>query len=344
MAFPITPPIAPMLAKLEREVPRGPGWLYEPKWDGFRAIVFRDREKFHIASRNALPLERYFPELIDVLREGLPSRCVVDGEIVIATAKGLDFDALQLRLHPAASRVNMLAKKIPSSFIAFDLLAKGVRDVRDQPLSRRRKDLESSIRPSRHLLLTPQTDDSTVAEQWFDRFEGAGLDGIIAKKSDLKYVPGERVMVKVKHARTADCVIFGYRKSKDPPGVKSLLLGLYDENGTLHFVGHTSSFKATERRTLLKKVRPLEKTTDSVMGRMPGGPSRWTGTRDLSWVSLKPVLVCEVAFDHMQGDRFRHGTTFRGLRPDKDPRDCTFDQVPLPQPFSLSEIRKLSSD
>lgn len=331
-----------MLAKLERTIPRGGGWLYEPKWDGFRAIVFRDKGRFHIASRNALPLERYFPELIPVLASGIPARCVLDGEIVIATPKGLDFDALQLRLHPAASRVKMLSEQTPSSYIAFDLLATGPRDLRGEPLAKRRTQLERSIQPSTHLLLTPQTDDPSTAEQWFERFEGAGLDGIVAKKSDLHYHPGERMMVKVKHERTADCVVLGYRNSKDRTGVGSLLLGLYDEDRTLHFVGHTSSFKAPERRALLNKLKPLEVSESGPMGRMPGGPSRWSGQRDLSWNSLDPVIVCEVSFDHMQGDRFRHGTTFRRFRPDKPPEECTFDQVAPPRPFSLEEIRKLS--
>jgi ATP-dependent DNA ligase len=340
VAFPIRPPIEPMLAKLSNEIPAGEGWLYEPKWDGFRAIVFRDGDKIHIASRNQLPLERYFPELIPVFIESLPQRAVIDGEIIIATPQGLQFDSLQLRLHPAESRVRMLAEKMPSSFVAFDLLAVDKIDFRKKPLVDRRSALESSVKKSKSLLITPQTDDAKKAQKWFDQFEGAGLDGLIAKQSDLQYIAGQRVMVKIKHLRTVDCVVGGYRHAKDGKGIGSLLLGLYDGT-TLHYVGHTSSFKAKEKRELLEMLKPLEGGPSFGQGRAPGGLSRWTGTRDPAWTSVKPKLVCEVAFQHMQGDRFRHGATFLRWRPDKAPKECNYDQLAPPKPFSLEKISRL---
>jgi ATP-dependent DNA ligase len=343
MGYPISPPIEPMLAKLQDEIPRGEGWLYEPKWDGFRAIVFRDGDRTHIGSRKTQPLERYFPELIPILERAAPPRSVLDGEIVIASSHGLDFDALLQRIHPAASRVNLLATRTPASFIAFDLLASGRQDLRNRPLSDRRQRLVASVRISDQFLLTPQTSDPDLAMEWFERFEGAGLDGIVAKRGDLKYVPGERVMVKVKHERTADCVVGGYRLSKTGEGVGSLLLGLYDDQGVLHHVGHTSSFSLKERKEVLARIRPLEGGRSFAHGRTPGAPSRWTGDRDLSWVALRPRLVCEVAFDHLQGDRFRHGATFLRWRPDKKPKDCTYEQLVPPRPFSLEEIRKLAA-
>lgn len=329
-----------MLAKLSNEIPVGEGWLYEPKWDGFRAIVFRDGDAIHIASRNQLPLERYFPELLPVFIEALPERAVIDGEIVIATKHGLEFDSLQLRLHPAESRVRMLAEKMPASFVAFDALAVHKRDLRKKALGERRAVLESSVKKSKSMLITPQTHDPKKAAKWFDQFEGAGLDGIIAKQSDLQYVPGQRVMVKVKHLRTVDAVVGGYRFSKDGTGIGSLLLGLYDGK-TLHYVGHTSSFKAKEKREILEMLKPLEGGTSFGKGRAPGGLSRWTGMRDPAWTSVKPRLVCEVAFDHMQGDRFRHGATFLRWRPDKAPKECTYEQLAPPKPFSLEKISRL---
>jgi len=340
MAFPIPPPIEPMLAKLSKDFPRGEGWLYEPKWDGFRAIVYRDGDRIHIGSRNKLALERYFPELIPLFQKSMPAKSVVDGEIVIATDDGLDFDSLQLRLHPAASRVEMLAEQTPASFVAFDLLAIGETDLRRSPLVERREALEQKMKKSKRVLITPQTASVKKAEQWFERFEGAGLDGIIAKSSDLQYVPGKRVMLKIKHTRTIDCVIGGFRTAGDGKSVGSLLLGLY-EGKTLHYVGHTSSFRVKERIELLEKLKPLEGGPSFGQGRSPGGFSRWTGTRDTSWVSVKPKLVCEVAFDHMQGDRFRHGASFRRWRPDKSPKECTYDQLTPPAPFSLEKIASL---
>jgi ATP-dependent DNA ligase len=324
-----------MLAKLQPEIPRGEGWLYEPKWDGFRAIVFRDGQDVYIQSRDSRPFNRYFPELPPAFRACLPRQCVVDGEIVLPGPKGLDFDSLQLRLHPAESRVQKLSKEIPTSFVAFDLLARGQKDLRGWPFSKRRGELEKLLPEgwapedrSTQVLLTPDSDDPEVAEGWFDSFAPLGLDGVIGKRADLRYVPGERVMVKVKRIKTADCVVGGYRLSKSGDGVGSLLLGLYDDGGVLHFVGHTSSFKADERRRLLKDLQPMVKEGAAFgHGRTPGGPSRWTAGRELPWVELKPKLVCEVAYDKMQGERFRHATRLLRWRDDKKPRECTFDQL-----------------
>lgn len=332
-----------MLAKLRPDIPRGEGWVYEPKWDGFRALVFRDGDEIQISSRNGQPLERYFPELIPVLERAIPALSIVDGEIVIAGKQGLDFDALLQRIHPAASRVNLLSEKTPASFVAFDLIAEGTEDLRGTALAERRSRLKRALRAERACFLTPQTEDPEEAQRWFDRFEGAGLDGVVAKQKDLEYRPGERVMVKVKHQRTADCLVGGYRLSKNGDGVGSLLLGLYDEDDVLHHVGHTSSFKAGERREVLAKIKPLEGSRGFGQGQAPGGPSRWTRGRDLSWISLEPRLVCEVAFDHLQGERFRHGARFLRWRPDKMARECTYDQLDSPRPFSLEEIRKLSN-
>ena len=347
MRLPIDPPIAPMLAKLQEEMPRGEGWLYEPKWDGFRAIVFRDGNEVTIVSRDAKPLERYFPELVPAVKDYLPKRAVVDGEVVIADNRGLDFESLLLRIHPAASRVKLLSESTPASFVAFDLLARGDKDLRGTPLAKRRALLETALKkaapipnkatkkqavaalyPGPRVALSPHTDDPDEATRWFESFEEIGLDGVIAKRDDLLYLPGERAMVKIKHHRTADCVVGGYRLSKAGDGVGSLLLGLYDDAGVLHYVGHTSSFKAPERRSLLAELRKLEGGTSFGGGRTPGGPSRWTGDRDVSWVPLEPSLVCEVRFDFMQGDRFRHAARFVRWRDDKEPKKCGFDQLP----------------
>jgi ATP-dependent DNA ligase len=339
--YPIKPPVAPMLARLAGEIPRGEEWVYEPKWDGFRAVVFRDGDAVHIGSRNSLPLERYFPDIVDVVRASLPQRCVVDGEIVIAGEGGLDFDALQLRLHPAASRVKKLAEATPASYVAFDLLGSADDDLRREPFTNRRARLVASIDSSTRCFPTPQTAAPAEAEDWFERFEGAGLDGIVAKRADGPYVSGERVMIKVKHARTADCVVGGYRTAKGGGGIASLLLGLY-EDGTLHFVGHTSSFKAPERRKIAELLAPLEGGASFGGHHGPGGPSRWSGGRDTAWIPVKPELVCEVAFDHLQGPRFRHGTRFLRWRPDKKPEECTFDQLEPPQAFKLDDIVALA--
>jgi ATP-dependent DNA ligase len=337
MVSPVKPPIAPMLSRVAEEIPRGEGWFYEPKWDGFRALVFRDEDDIKIASRDTRDLVRYFPELIPLLQGCLPPSCVVDGEIVIAGSEGLDFGALLMRIHPAASRVAKLAEEIPASFVVFDLLALGSDDLRTTPFEERRKKLEANFtvqtpskEPGSQVFLTPQTTDPDEAKVWFKGFEDLGLDGIVAKRADLHYVAGERVMVKIKHLRTAECVVGGYRLSKGGDGVGSLLLGLYDEDGTLHYIGHTSSFKAKERRELLEELKPLEGGSSFGSGRTPGGPSRWSAGKETEWVSLEPVLVCEVSYDHLQGSRFRHAARLLRWRQDKAPEECTFEQLSLP--------------
>ena len=350
--FPITPPIEPMLAKLADDIPEG-DFLYEPKWDGFRAIVFRAGTDVYIQSRDLRPLDRYFPELHDVFRTELPDASVVDGEIVIATDRGLDFDVLQLRLHPAASRVAKLARETPASFVAFDLLAVHGRDVRDAPLRDRREDLEKAfagIAPPLHL--TPVTRDRNVASEWLSRFEGAGLDGVIAKPGDAAYEPGKRAMIKIKHARTADCVVAGFRWHKSGGGaIGSLLLGLYDNRGRLQHVGVTSAFTMERRRELARELEPLRKNAmqnhpwrewaeagAGEFARMPGGQSRWSAGKDLSWEPLRIERVCEVKYDHLQGDRFRHATTFLRWRPDKRPTDCRYDQLEVTTPYELQKV------
>jgi len=356
MPFPIEPPIEPMLAKLASALPEGEGWLFEPKWDGFRAIVFRAGEEVYVQSRDLRPLDRYFPELAPALRAALPPRCVVDGEIVIATGHGLDFDLLQLRLHPAASRVARLAASTPASFVAFDLLAEGERDLRARPQAERRAALEKALaRAAGPIQLTPCTRDRGRAGEWFHRFEGAGLDGVVAKHESTTYQPGKRVMVKVKHTRTADCVVAGFRWHKHGPGelVGSLLLGLFDEGGRLHHVGVTSSFTTAARRQLANELEPLRKgalvahpwrewaEAGGEGTRMPGGQSRWSQGKDLSWEPLRIERVCEVKYDHLQGDRFRHATTFLRWRDDKRPADCRYDQLETTPPAELAEIFRL---
>jgi ATP-dependent DNA ligase len=357
MKLPFGPPLEPMLAKPASEVPEGPGWLFEPKWDGFRAIVFRDNAEVYVQSRDLKPLNRYFPELEAPLRAALPDRCVVDGEIVIAGPDGLDFEALLLRIHPAASRVAMLAAESPASFVAWDLLALDDRDLRPEPQAVRRGLLESALAnggdPAVHL--TPATRDATIGRDWFGRFEGAGLDGVIAKPLDAPYQPGKRAMLKIKHLRTADCVVAGFRWHKVGEGtVGSLLLGLYDDAGTLHHVGITASFTMERRRELAKELAPLRENAmdghpwsqwaewaadhEERGQRVPGATSRWNRGRDLSWEPLRLERVCEVAYDHLQGSRFRHGTTFRRWRPDKQPEDCRYDQLEETVPFELSGI------
>jgi len=351
--FPIEPPIEPMLAKLAEELPAG-AFLYEPKWDGFRAIVFRGGSDCFIQSRDLRPLDRYFPELHDALIAGLPDRCVVDGESVIATAHGLDFDALQLRLHPAASRAAKLARETPASFVAFDLLALDGRDLREAPQAERRARLEQALaHADAPIYVTPMTRDHAVASEWLSRFEGAGLDGVIAKPEAGTYEPGKRAMIKVKHARTADCVVAGFRWHKDGKNerIGSLLLGLYDDNDHLHHVGVTSSFTMAMRKQLVQELAPLrEHALDGhpwrewavagggEMTRMPGGQSRWSAGKDLSWEPLRIERVCEVKYDHMQGSRFRHAATFLRWRPDKQPRDCRYDQLEVTAPFELEKV------
>jgi ATP-dependent DNA ligase len=352
--FAIEPPVEPMLAKLATELPAGDGWLFEPKWDGFRAIVFREGERIYVQSRDLRPLDRYFPELLDPLRANLPESAVVDGEIVIAGDEGLDFEALQLRLHPAASRVAKLAAETPSSFVAFDLLAEGGRDLRGVPQAERRGLLEKVLaRAKSPIHLTPCSRDRSKAGEWFHRFEGAGLDGVVAKHESSTYQPGKRTMVKVKHVRSADCVVAGFRWHKNGEGerVGSLLLGLYDDSGHLHHVGVTSSFTMPIRRQLAKELAPLRENAladhpwrewavamDGGGVRMPGGQSRWSQGKDLSWEPLRLERVCEVKYDHLQGNRFRHAAVFLRWRPDKRPQDCRYDQLEVTPPAELAEI------
>jgi ATP-dependent DNA ligase len=341
-----------MLAKLAEALPEGP-FLYEPKWDGFRAIVYRGTGDVYIQSRDLRPLDRYFPELHDTLLTALPDRCVVDGEIVIVSSRGLDFDLLQLRLHPAASRVAKLAAETPSSFVAFDVLAAAGKDLRDKPQSGRRALLETllaNVKPPVHM--TPMTRDLEVATDWLARFEGAGLDGVIAKPEDVIYEPGKRAMIKVKHARTADCVVAGFRWHKDGKDkrVGSLLLGLYDRRGQLQHVGVTSAFSMVTREALVKELAPLRKEAmkdhpwrdwaqaAGETGRMPGAQSRWSAGKDLSWEPLRPERVCEVKYDHMQGDRFRHAAIFLRWRPDKPPEDCSYEQLEVTTPYELAKV------
>ncbi|MFN2465897.1 MAG: ATP-dependent DNA ligase [Candidatus Dormibacteria bacterium] len=338
----LAPPIQPMLSKGKDDIPRGDGWVYEPKWDGFRVIAFlTPGEDPYLCSRSGQPLQRYFPELLPFLREALPADCVVDGEIIIATERGLDFDLLQLRLHPAASRVNRLAAETPASVVLFDMLAEGNRDLRGEPLSARRAALARALRPHASVHLTPQTTDPDEAAAWFERYEGAGCDGVVAKTVDQAYLSGKRTMIKIKHARTVDCVVGGYRESRDASvgtGVGSLLLGLYNDEGVFHFVGHTASFTAEQRRELREMLQPLVEPSGFGEGRTPGGPSRWSAGKDLDWVQVRPELVCEVSFEKLQSGRFRHASRFLRWRPDKAPRECDFAQLEPPQEFSLDAI------
>jgi ATP-dependent DNA ligase len=337
MTLPVAPPLEPMLAKAESAIPREGDWLYEPKWDGFRALIFRDGADLRIDSRNSLPLQRYFPELVEPLQQALPGRCVVDGEIVIATPNGLDFDALQMRLHPAASRVKMLAAQNPASVVLFDLLALDDDDLRERPLRERRALLLQSVDATTQVGITPQTLSPDEATQWFERYEGAGLDGVVAKRADGDYRHGERRWVKVKHLRTADCVVGGFRPLTKGVGVGSLLLGLYDD-GILHHVGHTSGFSASERKEILARLEPLIGGDSFGYGAMPGAPSRWNRGADHSFTSVHASLVCEVSFDHLQGRRFRHAARFLRWRPDREPTSCTFEQLAPPEEFALEDI------
>lgn len=371
------PPVAPMLAKLVRELPPAEGVLFEPKWDGFRCVVFRDGDEVELGSRNERPLTRYFPELLDPLRAQLPGRCVVDGEVVIATGRGLDFDALLQRIHPAESRVRLLARQTPASFVAFDLLALDEEDLRSRPQGERRRRLEEVLagaRPPVHL--TPATTDREVAAEWFTAFEGAGLEGVVAKPLHLPYREGERCMLKVKHERTADCVVGGFRWHKSGGVVGSLLLGLYDDAGVLHHVGVTAAFPMAERRALVDRLTPYREgalpdhpwaawadavaqartpkpsRAEESVGRgsaraevragggtrMPGGQSRWSAGRDLAWEPLRPELIVEVRYDHLQGDRFRHAAQFVRFRDDRSPASCTYTQLEEVAPAELARI------
>jgi ATP-dependent DNA ligase len=353
MNLPVSPPILPMLAKRVGELPEGNSWIFEPKWDGFRTLIFRDGDEILIQSRDEKSLNRYFPELIETLLAQLPKRCVLDGEIVIANERGLDFDALQLRIHPAASRVKLLAQQTPVSIVFFDLLCEGDHDLRAEPFEQRRKRLEvllASTKPPVHL--TPATHDMKIATDWFHRFEGAGLDGVMAKQRGGAYEADKRVMLKVKHERDCDCVVAGFRWHKKGEGtaIGSLLLGLFNDSGVLQHVGVCASFTAQKRVELVEYLAPYrenalahhpwrgwaEGAEDGQ--RMPGGQSRWSNGKDLSWEALRPELVVEVAYEHMQGARFRHMSQFRRWRLDKKPSDCTYAQLEVIPPQELMTI------
>jgi len=355
LQLPFQPPVAPMLAKLSNEMPAGDGLIYEPKWDGFRALVFKSGDDIFIQSRDEKPLGRYFPELEVSLRAALPARCVLDGEIVIATGDRLDFEALLLRIHPAAKRVKMLAEDKPAAYVAWDLLALDDEDLRALPQGERRKRLEAAlanVKPP--VFVTPATRDREVAKVWFDRFEGAGLDGVIAKPDSIGYQPGKRAMMKIKHQRTADCVVAGFRWYKGGKGtlVGSLLLGLYDDAGVLHHVGIAASFKQEVRAQLAAQLEPLtvgarddhpwkdwaDWQEQESAQRLPGATSRWNRGKDLSWEPIKLGLVCEVSYDHLQGTRFRHATHFKRWRPDKPHTACRYDQLETTPPFLITEI------
>jgi ATP-dependent DNA ligase len=357
MRLPFAPPLEPMLSTAASGLPRGEGWQFEPKWDGFRTLVFRDRDEILLQSRDEKPMNRYFPELLAPLATALPERCVVDGEVVIVGDDGLDFEALLLRIHPAESRVKMLAAHSPASYVAWDLLAIGDEDLRETPLEERRRRLERALgdaAPPIHL--SPATRDHALAEDWFRRFEGAGLDGVMAKRIDEPYRPGERTMIKVKHRRTADCVVAGFRWHKQGPGtmVGSLLLGLYDDEGDLHHVGVTAAFSNVVRKKLVTELAPLrenaleghpwrswaeaESEASAKGQRLPGATSRWNRGKDLSWVPLRPERVCEVSYDHMQGTRFRHAAQFVRWRSDKQPADCRYDQLEVTPPYELERV------
>jgi ATP-dependent DNA ligase len=354
--IPVRPPVLPMLSKRVDGLPDGEGWIFEPKWDGFRALVFRDGDDLTIQSRDEKPLNRYFPELCAALAAGLPERCVLDGEIVLVQGSGLDFEMLQQRIHPAASRVKLLAEQIPVSIVFFDLLCDGDRDLRGTPFRERRALLEERLgaaRPPLHL--TPATTSRAIAADWFKRFEGAGLDGVMAKPADGKYEPGRRVMFKVKHERECDCVVAGFRwhARGDKTAVGSLLLGLYDDDGKLQHVGVAASFTDKKRVELAALLAPYRENAlvdhpwqewaaaqepDAAGHRLPGGKSRWSQGKDLSWEPLRAELVVEVAYEHMQGTRFRHTAHFRRWRPDKSPRDCTYQQLEVVAPHELADI------
>ena len=349
MDLPFDPPLAPMEAKTVADIPTGDGWQYEPKWDGFRAVCFRARDDVAISSRKELPFARYFPEIVSALKTIAEPRVILDGELVAFSADGrsIMFDTLQSRLHPAESRVRKLSGEIPATLILFDLLREGDEDLSALPLQTRRERLAklaasagagvmpddlNAVPPGPELLVAPWTADVTLAEAWFADAAGVGQDGIVAKREDQAYLSGERGWVKVKHRTTADCVVGGYRLAKDGKGVGSLLLGLYDGDGVLHYVGHTSSFKAAERRELRELLAPLEGGESFGRGRGPGGPSRWSAGPDTEWVDLEPALVCEVSFDRVQYGRFRHAARFERWRSDRDPRSCTFEQLGVEPP------------
>ena len=353
--FPIELPIKPMLAKLSRTIPDGDGWLYEPKWDGFRCIVSRRGDDVELTSRSERPITRYFPELLPLLRAALPDHVVIDGEVVLpdADGKGLDFDALLQRIHPAASRVDRLAAETPSVFIAFDLLALGDESWLARPLRERRARLLEVVTPGPSVYVTPASTDGAVAHHWFTAFEGAGLDGIVAKPIDDVYQPDKRALVKVKHQRTADCAVAGFRIHKDGQGVGSLLLGLFDDDGDMHHVGVAAAFTATQRKQLLDELTPLTEnavdghpwaqwaefaTAEAPQQRRPGATSRWNAGKDLSWVPMRVERVAEVTFGQLENGRFRHGVTFLRWRPDRTPESCRYDQLDVASPVDFRQF------
>ena len=350
MQLPVMPPVAPMLAKSVAEIP-DVGHI-EPKWDGFRTIVFRDGDEVELGSRNERPMTRYFPEVVEAVKANLPRRCVVDGEIVVIRGDRLDFESLQQRIHPAASRVNLLARETPASFIAFDLLAIDDESLMDEPFGTRRARLVQALADAEAPVhLTPATADLATGVSWLDAFEGAGLDGVVAKPLDGPYVPDKRSMFKIKHERTADCVVAGFRWHKSGGVIGSLLLGLYDDDGSLQHVGVSASFPMARRAELVTELEPyrMDDVSDhpwaawaeaeaQAGGRLPGAVSRWNAKKDLSWEALRPELVVEVAYDHMEGTRFRHTAQFRRWRPDRDPRSCTYEQLDQPVRFDLAEV------
>jgi len=348
LKLPLPLDMEPMLSAIsETGIPKGDGWSYEPKWDGFRTLVYRDGDEVALMSRGGRPMTRYFPELLPAFRALGPAKFVLDGEVIVVGANGLDFGALQQRVHPAESRVRMLSEATPAWFVAFDLLAEGTADLRQEPLGERRKRLEKLLKGvKKPIFLTPYTRDAKKADEWFEEFEGAGLDGVMAKSWNGPYVPGKRFWVKVKHRRTADCVVIGWRKSSDGSTLGALLLGLYDKKGTMHYVGHTSSFNAAERKELVAKLKPLqteipEEEWRANPGRMPGGVSRWSRGKgkDAEWVAVRPELVCEVTYDKLEaGERFRHATGFLRWRTDKPPKKCGFDQIASAAQFDVRGI------
>jgi ATP-dependent DNA ligase len=353
MDLPLNPPVKPMLAKAATKVPVGDGLFYEPKWDGFRCIVFRDGDEVELGSRNERPLTRYFPEVVEAVKAHLPERCVVDGEIIVPAGDRLHFEALLQRIHPAESRVRLLAEQTPASFVAFDLLALGDESLLETPFAERRARLEhalAGIRPP--IYVTGVTRDPETAQRWFDTFEGAGLDGVVAKSAELPYGPDQRLMTKVKHVRTADCVVAGFRWHKSGPIVGSLLLGLYDD-GVLQHIGVAASFPMKRRAELVEELAPYR--AEALDGhpwqdwanaqvqadgenRMPGAVSRWNAKKDLSWVPLRPELVVEIKYDQLEGRRLRHTGQFLRWRPDRDPLSCTYDQLDVPVRYDLAEV------
>jgi ATP-dependent DNA ligase len=344
--LPVVPPVEPMLAKAVPEIPGqsavSGSLLYEPKWDGFRCIVFRDGDRVELGSRGGKPLTRYFPEVVDAVRAAFPARAVVDGEVVVAVGDRLDFDTLLQRIHPAESRIRRLAAETPAHFVGFDLLAAGDESLMAAPFAERHARLEEALTGRDGVSLTPATRDEAVARDWFDRFEGAGLDGVVAKPLAAAYTPGKRTMLKIKHARTADVVVGGFRWHKNGAGtaVGSLMLGLYDDAGSLRNIGVAASFPMAERRALVERLAPYRTELDAHpwAGLDQAARNRWNAAKDLSFVPLRPELVCEVAYDHMEGDRFRHTAQFQRWRPDRDPRSCGYAQLERPVRYDLADV------